>query len=320
MKFLDLETIEITPECNGGLNPEEKVALQKVSESFKFDGERYEVAVPWRKERPSLPENRGMAERRLRLVERKLGKDADLATAYQTAIEDYLEKGYIREVPEDEPKSESEWFLPHFRVVRPDKATTKVRTVFDGSATYEGKSLNSEALTGQMLQSNIFEILVKFRKEPVVLVGDVSQMYHQLVLKPEDRSFHRFLWQNCNSEMQAKVYEFIRFIFGGSYCPFCAQCTWQMHAKLHKEEYPLAASAVLNNCYMDDLMPSAATVEEPQETKRQMTQLGDMAGFHIRKWVSNQPEVIADIPVADRATEVDLDSSVLPTTKTLDVL
>ena len=68
-----------------------------------------------------------------------------------------------------------------------------MRIVFDGSAPFEEKSLNTEALTGPKLQSDVFDILVKFRKELVALVGDISQMYHQL-----DRPLHRFLWRNMD--------------------------------------------------------------------------------------------------------------------------
>ena len=95
-------------------------------------------------------------------------------------VDDYLSKEYIREVSEDELRPPSEWFLPHFPVVRPEKATTKVRVVFHGSAQQEGRSLNSESLPGPKLQSDIVDVLVKFRKEPVALAGDVGQMYHQI--------------------------------------------------------------------------------------------------------------------------------------------
>jgi len=47
---------------------------------------------------------------------------------------------------------------------------------------------------------------------------------------------------------------------------------------------------------MDDLMPSVPTVEIAKETQRQLTELGSLAGFHIRKWISNRPEVLEDIP------------------------
>ena len=151
-QFWSLETTGITP-----LSPEEKLAFDKVNESISFDGERYEVAVPWKHERPELPPNRQMAEKRLHSVE-KLLQDEKLAQAYQSVVDDYLSKGYIREDPEKGPKPPSEWFLPHFPVVRPEKATTKVRVVFDGSARQEGKSLNSESLLGPKLQSDIVDV------------------------------------------------------------------------------------------------------------------------------------------------------------------
>ena len=261
-----------------------------------------------------------MAERRLQLVEKKLQKDTQLANAYQGVIDDYLKKEYIRVVPTSEPRPESEWFLPHFPVVRPDRETTKVRIVFDASAQLNEKSLNTEALPGPKLQSNIFDILVRFRKELEVLVSDVSQMYHQLVLKPEDRPFHRFLWRNLDIQSPPQVYEFSRFVFGGCYCPFCAQFTWQRHAEIHKTQYPLAADAVRNHCYMDDLMPSVATIEIAKETRKQLTELGNLAGFHLRKWMSNQAEVLKDIPAEDRAQTIDLEENKLSTTKTLGVL
>ena len=69
-------------------------------------------------------------------------------------------------------------------------------------------------------------------------------MYHQLVLLLEDRLMHRFLWRNMQTNKEPEVYEFLRFVFGGCYCPFCAQFAWQKHAEIHQDTYPLAAVAV----------------------------------------------------------------------------
>ena len=321
-RFWDLKTLSIVPQSQeeNELTPLEKIAQKKVEQSLSYNGDRYEVSVPWKQDRPNLPNNRQMAERRLQLVEKKLQKDTQLANAYQGVIDDYLKKEYIRVVPTSEPRPESEWFLPHFPVVRPDRETTKVRIVFDASAQLNEKSPNTEALPGPKLQSNIFDILVRFRKELEVLVSDVSQMYHQLVLKLEDRPFHRFLWRNIDIQSPPQVYEFSRFVFGGCYCPFCAQFTWQRQAEIHKTQYPLAADAVRNHYYMDDLMPSVATIEIAKETRKQLTELGNLAGFHLRKWMSNQAEVLKDIPAKDRAQTIDLEENKLSTTKTLGVL
>ena len=61
----------------------------------------------------------------------------------------------------------------------------------------------------------MFSILVRFRKELVALVGDVSQMYHQLVLTLEDRLLHKFLWRNLDQSKEPEVYEFLRYVFVG---------------------------------------------------------------------------------------------------------
>ena len=118
----------------------------------------------------------------------------------------------MRKVPPDEPKPNSEWLLPHILVVRPDKATTKVCIVFDASAEANGKSVNTESLPGPKLATEVFDILARFRKEPMVLVGDISQMYHQVSMNPVDRPFHRFLWRELDRDREPDVYEFSRVI------------------------------------------------------------------------------------------------------------
>ena len=148
--------------------------------SIRFDGERYEVAVPnWKHERQELPPNQQMEEKRLHTVEKKL--------------------------------------MQHEK--------------------QNGKSLNTESLPGPKLQTNIADVLVKFRKEPVAMAGDVSQMYNQMLLRPGNRPLHRFLYRNLGTGDTPKVYKFKRFIFGGCYCPLCVQFAWQHHARLNKETY-----------------------------------------------------------------------------------
>lgn len=51
---------------------------------------------------------------------------------------------------------------------------------------------------------------------------------------------------------------------------------------------------------MDDLMASAPTVDQAKETRRQLTESGDKAGFHILQWVSNEPYLIGGIKEEDK--------------------
>ena len=80
---------------------EERLALEKVTSSVCYNGERYSVAVPWKGQRPQLPDNRQMAESRLLSTEKNLKKEI-VEREYKKTIETYVEKGNLRKVPENE--------------------------------------------------------------------------------------------------------------------------------------------------------------------------------------------------------------------------
>ena len=80
-RFWDLESIGIVP-TGPQLTPEDKLAWDKVNKSLKFNGQHYEVAVPWRDERPQQPNNLPMARKRLVSTERRLMKDKEVAVAF----------------------------------------------------------------------------------------------------------------------------------------------------------------------------------------------------------------------------------------------
>ena len=89
--FWDLERVGIISTAPQ-LTPEHKLAWDKVNKSLKFNGQHYNVAVPWRDERPPLPNNLPMAKKRLMSTERKLMKDKEVAVSYQQVLNDYLDK------------------------------------------------------------------------------------------------------------------------------------------------------------------------------------------------------------------------------------
>ena len=58
-RFWDLETLGIVPQSQeeNELTPLEKIAQKKVEQSLSYNGDRYEVSVPWKQDRPNLPNN-----------------------------------------------------------------------------------------------------------------------------------------------------------------------------------------------------------------------------------------------------------------------
>ena len=72
--------------------------MQQFNESLEFDGERYEVALPWRKDHPELKNNCNQSFKRLLIVENQLRKSEDKASSYSQAINQYVQDGYAEEV------------------------------------------------------------------------------------------------------------------------------------------------------------------------------------------------------------------------------
>jgi hypothetical protein len=102
-------------------------------------------------------------------------------------IDQYIQKGYIHKIKEDQNKRPPKaWYLPHFPVLHPDKPTTKTRIVFDASAKENGVSLNDEIYQGPKLQRNLFNILIRFRENPVVIICDIVEMYLRIEIAPKD--------------------------------------------------------------------------------------------------------------------------------------
>ena len=156
-----------------------------------------------------------------------------------------------------DPETESKkWYLPHFAVIKPDKETTKTRIIFDASAAEDGTSLNNIIYQGPKLQRDLANMLLRFQRYPVAIVGDISEMYLQVKITENDRSMFRFLWCYLNEKSPA-MHKFTRIIFGMNPAPFEVQYVVRHNVEKHQAEYPLAA--ILESTYMDDTMDSTET-------------------------------------------------------------
>ena len=67
-----------------------------------------------------------------------------------------------------------------------DKATTKVRIEFNCAAKCNGISLNDMIHTGPKLLQGLFNVLVRFCRNPVGIACDIKEMYLQIQVKEQD--------------------------------------------------------------------------------------------------------------------------------------
>ena len=72
---------------------EDKRALHVMEESVKLVDGHFQVALPWRKDPPGIPNNKPMAEKRLRSLKNRLEKDGELLEKYTNTMQDYINKG-----------------------------------------------------------------------------------------------------------------------------------------------------------------------------------------------------------------------------------
>ena len=315
-KFWEVENIGLS-ETETMMSVDEKHAVQLVNNNLKYINNQYEVCIPWKDEIQNIENNYGMAMKRLVCTERKLDKEPLAAEEYGNIIKEYLKKGYIRKIPASEKEADRNWYLPHFAVFRPDKVTTKTRIVFDGSAKYKNQSLNENIHQGPKLQRDLFLVLLRFRRFPVALVSDISEMYLQIKVKPTDRSFLSFLWRDMDSTRVPDKYEFDRLVFGLNSSPFEAQFVVSNHAIKHSDHLPLLAESVLESTYMDDTMDSVPDDDTGRELYKQLTTLWKSCNMHAHKWLSNSCKVLEGIPEEDCASKIRIYEEELPSTKTL---
>ena len=152
---------------------DERDAVEQFNESVTFNSERYVVGLPFKRDAPELMSNYNEAFSRLLTTERSLKKDPEKKEAYITAINEYVENGYARELTNselDEIDSCKRYYIPHHPIFKMTSASTKVRIVFDVSAkALNGWSLNDCLLKGPNLLRDIAAVLLRFCMNSIAL-------------------------------------------------------------------------------------------------------------------------------------------------------
>ncbi|XP_049874500.1 uncharacterized protein LOC126372695 [Pectinophora gossypiella] len=209
-------------------NPEDDKCEQLYTNLVKRNPDgRYVVPMLVKEPCEKLGDSYNISLSRFTNLERRLHRHDQLKEDYVRFMREYSELGHME--PVDPPNDSDRNIIPHHCVLRPDSSTTKLRVVFDGSArTTNGKALNDIVHTGPKLQNDIVDIITKFRLHEVVFTADISKMYRNIDLRPEDLG--------------------------------------------------------------------APSVEEAIELKNELVKLLDCAKFELRKWSSNSPEFLSQLP------------------------
>ena len=179
-----------------GIKPNESSVYDTFNQRISFDGQKYEVSLPWRESHPILHDNYETSERRLKSLLNRLKKEPEILREYDSVIKEQLERGIVEHVPDNERDLiGAVHYLPHHPVVRKDRETTKVRVVYDVSSRESGgPSLNQGLYVGPPLTEKIADILMRFRVHKIALAGDIEKAFLMISVVEDDRNVLRFLW------------------------------------------------------------------------------------------------------------------------------
>jgi len=101
-----------------------------------------------------------MVKKRFFNLEAKLTKDTVLAKQYDDFMLKYIKLGHMQTVTSSSSSTVS-YYLPHHAVIKDNSITTKIRVVFDASATgSSGMSLNDIMFKGPTVQPTLHSILL----------------------------------------------------------------------------------------------------------------------------------------------------------------
>lgn len=155
---------------------------------------RYVVSLPLKSNIQDLSDTREAALRHFLRLEKRLQGDPEIEQMYQDFMKDYINMQHAELVG---CKEKLQFYTPHYYVPRPDSSTTKLRVVFNASFRVDPKlSFNDIVKVDPTIQSDLFSLILRFRKYPYGLTADLSKMYRQIKINNDQRALQSIWWRN----------------------------------------------------------------------------------------------------------------------------
>lgn len=118
-------------------------------------------------------------------------------------------------------------------------------------------------------------------------------MFRQILINPTDRKFQHILWRFDRTH-ELSDYQLDTVTYGTKPAPYLAIRTLHQLVKDEGNAYPLASSALIDDCYVDDIATGSDSVDNALFLKEQLIQLLEKGGFELSKWSSNHPQLLGD--------------------------
>ncbi|XP_043276020.1 uncharacterized protein [Venturia canescens] len=297
------------------LTPEEEECETHFLKTHSRDPSgRYMVRLPFRGN--SVPDpgtSHQIALKRYTHHETRLKKKPELVNEYTGFLKEYESMGHMERVREPDV-SINPVYIPHHPIIRASSTTTRVRVVFNASSiTSIGTSLNDHLHIGPKLQSEIGGVLSRWRRHQFVYIADIEKMFRQILVHCEDSDYQRIVFRP-ESDGPIQKYRLLTVTYGTACAPYLANRVLLQLTEDEGSAFPVAVDVIRNSTYVNDVFFGADDLESARMIRQQLLSLLKRGGFHLRKWASNDVELLTGISTAGNDLAIDLskdDSAVL---------
>ncbi|XP_072377915.1 uncharacterized protein [Diabrotica undecimpunctata] len=128
-------------------------------------------------------------------------------------------------------------------------------------------------------------------------------MYRQILIHDAHKPLQQILWRD-NPADEFSIYQLNTVTYGCTSSPYLAiKCINQL-AIDNCNTLPTASQTILNDFYVDDLVTGSNDLSELQTRCKDISDILKSAQFILRKWVTNNPSVLLNIPCCDIPNEI----------------
>ena len=290
--------VECNPKCGGckcgkcapggkGLTLKEERELANIDKNLAFVDDHFEVKYPWIRDPSSLPNNYGLAVKRLEALEKKLIREKQVEVEYIEQIHDMLDRKLARELSKVEMKSYDGpvHYITHHAVIKRESSSTPVRIFFNTSLNYKGHVLNDCWAKGPDADiTNLLKVLIRFRENRVAFAGDIVKMYHTIRLSIVDHHTHRFLWRDVKVDESPRTYAMTAVSFGDRPAGTIAILTIKKIAQICEKDFPEACNILEENTYVDDIIDSLNSHDDVLRVTKEIEGVLKRASFKVKGW------------------------------------
>ncbi|XP_071647546.1 uncharacterized protein [Temnothorax longispinosus] len=298
---------EVPASNNLDLTPDEQRCEEHFKSTVSRDStSRYTVRLPLKSSPDTLGDSYLTAHRCLQSLQRRLSRDDNYRRLYHQFMTEYRDLNHMKKTS-PVSSQQTQYYLPHHGVLKPDSATTKLRVVFNGSsASTSGRSLNDIMHTGAKLHLDVTNVLLWIRQFRHLVATDITKMYRQINVHEDDWNLQRILW--LDELLNEVAYYLTTVTYGTKAAPFLAVRTLLQLVEDEGHNFPLAVPSILQGRYVDDSFGGADTVQQLIKIALQLKNLCMAGGFPLAKWHATHPDVLTAVQAKkDQGSQITFD-------------